>query len=108
MKKMNLNKYALLVFLFSFFLVNSRIYAQQDSIPTKKIIRLHYYCINNGLQYLLLESLTKRGTVLTPQKDKDYILYLDSGTANLVAKMHTDEEGKAKAFIPPPAPPTLP
>lgn len=52
------------------------------------------------MQYLLLESLTKRGTVLTPQKDKEYVLYLDSGTTNLVAKMHTDEEGKAKAFIP--------
>lgn len=103
MKKLNQNKCILLFFFFSFMLLNNRLVAQEDSAVPKKVVKLHYFNSNNNLQYLLLESMLKKGKTLTPQKNKAYQLYLDSSNVeNLISKMQTDEKGKAKAFIPPP------
>jgi hypothetical protein len=75
--------------------------AQKDSTVTESVVKLHYFNSNNNLQYLLLESMLKKGKILTPQNNKTYELYLDSGAENMIAKVQTDENGKAKAFIPP-------
>lgn len=75
--------------------------AQQDSTPATPIVRLHYYNVNNSMQYVILESMQKKGRVFTPQPNKKYQLYLDSSSAaNLVAVATTGADGKAKAFIP--------
>jgi hypothetical protein len=102
MKKLRFYKYMLLGFVLSVILQNNRLAAQADSIPAKKIIKLHYFSSNNSLQYLTLESMLKKGKIFTPQPYKEYTLYLDSGiSSNLVGKLQTNENGKAKAFIPP-------
>lgn len=85
-----------------FFITNQKLVAQQDSTPAKKITRLHYYNSNNSLQYIILESMLKKGKVLSPRQHLHYALYLDSSTAPLLlANMETNESGVAKAFIPP-------
>jgi len=100
MKKLRLNKYLFLAFTF-LLLQQLQVAAQSDSTPAKKIIKLHYFNVNNSMQYLLLESTLKRGKVFSPQQRKAYALYLDSSTAgNLIAQLLTDENGKAKAFVP--------
>jgi hypothetical protein len=100
MKKLNQYRYLLLCFFFACLLLNNHLFAQGDSTPAKKIVRLHYYNVNNSMQYLVLESSLKKGKIISPQQNKSYELYLDTGTANLVAKLKTDENGRAKAFIP--------
>ena len=102
MKKMNLNKWMLLLFILSFIGINNALLAQDDSIPAVPIVKLHYFNKNNSMQYLLLESTLKRGKVFTPQKGKTYDIYLDSSNANnLIGQVQTDENGKAKVFLPP-------
>lgn len=50
---------------------------------------------------MLIESLLKRGKELIPQKNKSYELYLDQSLeSSLVGKITTNEEGKAKLFLP--------
>lgn len=100
MKKRHRYKCWPLFFFFTFLLLNKSSFGQADSTPAKKIIKLHYYNDNNSMQYLMLESTLKKGKIFSPQQNKLYDLYLDTGTANLVAKLRTGENGKAKAFIP--------
>ncbi len=98
MKKLHQYKCWPLFFFFTCLLLNKSSFGQADSTPAKKIIKLHYFNVNNSVQYLLLESSLKKGKLLSPQVNKSYDLYLDN--INLVAKLKTDENGKAKAFIP--------
>ena len=83
-------------------LVNNRLVAQEDSIKPENVVSLHYFNSNGNVQYLILENLLKNGRIFTPQKNKTYEIYLDSGTQkNLISKVQTNENGLAKAFIPP-------
>ncbi|HNP22817.1 MAG TPA: hypothetical protein PKM63_15590 [Panacibacter sp.] len=100
MKKLHHNILKLLVTLCCFATAGQTANAQSDSVPATKIIRMHYYNVNNSMQYILLESQLKKEKTFTPQANKTYNLYLDSA-ANLVAMLKTDKDGKAKAFIPP-------
>src|SRR6185436_2095383 len=80
----------------------SSIYAQNDSIPTVEVVKFHYYNVDNNSQYILIESLYKTGKKTKPEPGKTIQLYLDSSrTENLVSKVVTDNNGKAKAVIPP-------
>ena len=102
MKKMNLNKYYILFFSVFFLLQHDVCVAQDDTAAAQPIVKLHYFNNNNSVQYLILESLLKKNKKFTPQQNKTYSLFIDSSSEkNLVAKMTTDESGKAKAFIPP-------
>ena len=75
--------------------------AQPDTLPPKEIIKLHYFNDNNRLQYLLLESMLKKGKKLEPIANKPFKLFLDvEQPQNLVANISTDQNGRAKAFIP--------
>ena len=101
MKKMKSYKLSILLVIIYFSLQPNMIMAQDDTTSTP-IIKLHYFSINNSMQYLLLESTLKRNKVFTPQKNKTYNLFLDSSNEKtFIAKVLTNEEGKAKAFIPP-------
>jgi hypothetical protein len=97
MKKLNYSKGILLI-LFLCLLICKDIIAQDDE--PQKVVKLHYFSSNNSIQYLLLESMLKKGKVLTPQQNKTYEIYLDS-TGNLISKVKTDANGKAKLVIPP-------
>lgn len=66
----------------------------------KEITTLSYYNSTNGVQYLIVESVLKKGKVRTPINGKEFQLYLDSAGTNLIGKLKTDGTGKAKAFIP--------
>jgi hypothetical protein len=75
---------------------------EKDSVLSTELVKLRYFNENNSMQYLLLESTVKTGKKITPQVNKVFQLYLDSNKAeNLVGKVYTGKEGKAKAFIPP-------
>ncbi len=100
MKKLNTfpYKWTLLFFVFTVSLLTGQLAAQEEG---KKIVKLHYVNSNNSVQYLLLESILKKGKVLTPITHQSYKIYLDSAGTNLISNLKTDETGKAKAFIPP-------
>ena len=100
MKKLNTFPYkpTLLFFVFTVSLLTGQLAAQEEG---KKIVKLHYVNSNNSVQYLLLESILKKGKVLTPITHQSYKIYLDSAGTNLISNLKTDETGKAKAFIPP-------
>lgn len=77
------------------------VYAQDKPVETKEVVNLHYFNNNNNVQYLLLESLLKTGKKSEPQSNKVFQLYLDiNDPANLITKVLTDANGKAKAIIP--------
>ena len=101
MKKLKIDKYRLLLFaLLTTFVIN--VSAQETPGEQKKIVKLHYFNSNNGLQYLLLESILKTGKKLEPQTNKVFNLFLDRDQPeNLITKVLTDKNGKAKAIIPP-------
>ena len=100
MKKMKTNKYSLLL-LSVFFLLQYHGSTAQEKSPGQVVVKLQYYNNNNSMQYLILESMLKKNKTLTPRKNIKYELYLDSMTdGTLIAKMQTNERGKAKAFIP--------
>lgn len=80
---------------------NSSVFAQGEPVEPKEIVLLHYFNENNSLQYLLLESSLKTGKKIEPQSNKVFQLYLDSNDpANLITKVLTDKNGRAKAVIP--------
>jgi hypothetical protein len=45
---------------------------QQDSVVPKEIVKLHYFNSNNSMQYLVLESMVKKGKQVEPQKSKPF------------------------------------
>ena len=83
-------------------ILNNRLAAQQDSVKPENVVKLRYFNNNDNIQYLILESMVKNGRILSPHRNMTYEIYLDSGiNKNLVSKVETGEDGKAKAFIPP-------
>lgn len=101
MKKMKLNKYSLLLISVFFIFPYSGSVGQEKSAP-KELVKLQYFNNNNRVQYLILESTLKENKVISPRINMEYQLYLDSITkGTLIAKLKTDKNGKAKAFIPP-------
>jgi hypothetical protein len=102
MKKCKKSKFFLLLLpLLATWIANS-VAAQEDSIVSKELVKLKYFNDNNNVQFLVLESSLKTGKKIEPLKDRVYQLYLDSNKAeNLVARVSTDKDGKAKAFLPP-------
>lgn len=91
----------LLVLLGLFIISIETVSAQKDSVTSEEVVKLKYYNTNNSVQYLIIESVLKTGKKLTPLKNKSYNLYLDSiSTEKLIAKVNTDETGKAKSFLP--------
>lgn len=97
---MRANKYCLLIFslIMAF---NSTVYAQDEPVVPKEIVTLRYFNDNNHFQYLLLQSSLKTGKKMEPLGNKVFQLYLDvNDPANLITKVLTDKNGKAKAIIP--------
>ncbi|MGZ8556968.1 MAG: hypothetical protein ACXWWC_01475 [Chitinophagaceae bacterium] len=102
MKKFKKNIFIFLLLPLLFTLLTKGLEAQKDSIPPKELVKLKYFNDNNSVQFLILENLLKTGKKIEPLKNKVFQLYLDSiKTENLVAKVTTDKNGKAKSFLPP-------
>lgn len=97
---MKANKFLLLIF--SLLMIHSTLLAQEAPEEQKEVVNLHYFNNNNSVQYLLMESFLKTGKKSEPQANKVFQLYLDSNNAaNLITKVMTNADGKAKAVIPP-------
>jgi 5-hydroxyisourate hydrolase-like protein (transthyretin family) len=76
--------------------------AQSDSTKPETSVTIHHFIINNSFQYLLVEAKTKINSRWQPLKRQVFQLYLDSNKAeNLINKVMTDSDGKAKAIVPP-------
>ncbi|MEO7924743.1 MAG: hypothetical protein ABIR30_13760 [Chitinophagaceae bacterium] len=85
-----------------FILINTRVSAQEDSVTTEEVVAIKYYSENNRMQYLIVQSMLKTGKKTSPLKNKSFQVYLDSiAPGNLIAKLTTDKDGKAKCFLPP-------
>ena len=102
MKKLKKNKFIFLLLPLLFALLTNTVAAQEDSVIAKELVKLKYFNDNNSVQFLILENSLKTGKKIEPLKNKIFQLYLDSNkTENLIAKVTTDENGKAKSFLPP-------
>ena len=76
--------------------------AQSDSTKAETSITIHHFVINNSFQYLQVDAKIKVNSRWQPLKRQVFQLYLDSNKAeNLINKVITDSDGKAKAIIPP-------
>jgi hypothetical protein len=74
----------------------------QDSTKKELIVNVGYYMTNNKMVYLIVNTKTKIDKKFQPVKNSIINLYLDSAAENnLVAKLTTDDAGKAKAVLPP-------
>jgi len=102
MKKSKKNKFLLLLLpLLATWIANS-VVAQEDSVVSKELVKLKYFNDNNSVQFLMLENSLKTGKKIEPLKNKVFQIFLDSNKADdLIAKVTTDNTGKAKAFLPP-------
>jgi len=101
MKKLKLDKYIFLLLPFLFFVLTSRVSAQEKE-EAEELIKLNYFTVNNGVQYLILENSLKTGRKTEPLKNRVFHLYLNSNTPeNLIGKVSTDKNGRAKSFLPP-------
>ncbi len=101
MKK--LNQICILLLLPSLFtLFTYQVSAQEDSVVAKELVKLKYFNDNNSVQFLMLENSMKTGNKIEPLNNKKFEVYLDStNIENLVAKLTTNKNGKAKAILPP-------
>jgi hypothetical protein len=76
--------------------------AQGDSTKPETSITIHHFVINNSFQYLQVDAKIKVNGRWQPLKRQVFQLYLDSNKAeDLINKVMTDSDGKAKAIIPP-------
>jgi hypothetical protein len=102
MKKCKNNKFLLLLLPWLATWIANSVAAQEDSVVSKELVKLKYFNDNNSVQFLLLEHSLKTGKKIEPLKNKVFQLYLDSiKPEDLIAKVTTDNTGKAKAFLPP-------
>jgi len=85
------------------FLVSGNfVMAQKDSTKPGISVNIHHFAVNNSFQYLMVETKIKVNERWKPLKGQVLQLYLDSNKAqNLITKVQTDSDGKAKAIIPP-------
>ena len=75
---------------------------QGDSTKPETSVTIHHFVINNSFQYLQVDAKMKVNGRWQPLKRQVFQLYLDSNKAeNLINKVMTDSDGKAKAIIPP-------
>jgi hypothetical protein len=76
--------------------------AAQEKETVKEMVQLKYYNDSNSIQYLVVQSVLRKGKKIEPQPNKAYELYLDSmDSDHLIAKVVTDQSGRSKSFLPP-------
>jgi hypothetical protein len=99
MKRINKNKTGIL--LLAAFIAGAINVSAQDSAKKEFVVTVSYNMSDNKMVYLLVNTNTKVGKKVEPVKNSGVNLYLDSVSENnLIAKVKTNEEGVAKAFLP--------
>lgn len=100
-EKWKKNKFIILLLPLLLTLLSKGVVAQEDSVVTEQVVKLKYFSENNSMQYLVVESVLKTGKKTEPLGNKIFQVYLDSSSAeNLIAKVVTGKNGKAKCFLP--------
>jgi len=94
-----MKKIKLIVFLISVFVCSANLHAQKET--PSLLVSLRYFVVNNGYQYLAVQTKIKAENKIKPVKDVVLQLYLDSMTAeDLLGKVRTNEKGEASCPIP--------
>ena len=90
-----------ILLLLSFLPLPASVMAQADSTKPEVTVTIHHLIVNNSFQYLVVEAKAKVKNRWQMMKNLPVQLFLDSNSSDhLVAKLVTDEKGKAKAIIP--------
>jgi hypothetical protein len=90
-----------ILLLISFLPLSASLMAQADSTKPEVTVTIHHLIVSNSFQYLIVETKAKVNNRWQQMKNLSVQLFLDSNSAdNLIAKVQTDETGKAKAIIP--------
>lgn len=64
-------------------------------------VNLRYFIDNNSIQYLLVQTRIKLGKKFQPLPEQVVKIFLDNNSPeDLITKVYTDENGKAKVIIP--------
>ena len=96
------NKYMIGLLAMAVCLCNYSYCFGQDSTKHELVVNVGYYMTGNKIIYLMVHAKTKINTKFQPVKNSVISLYLDSiGDNNFIAKVTTDDNGAAKAIIPP-------
>jgi hypothetical protein len=75
--------------------------SQEDSAKNELVLNLAYHMNNNKVVYLMTNAKTKIDGKFKPVNGVAINLYLDSSSeSNLISKVTTDVQGRAKAVIP--------
>ncbi len=83
------------------FATGIKIFAQ-DSTRPELLVNISYCMDNNKAVYLVVNTKTKLGKKFKPVPHLAVVLYLDSiAQNNLVTRVITDPDGRAKAILPP-------
>jgi len=74
----------------------------QDSTKHDLVANISYFMTGNKIIYLMVNAKTKINSKFQPVENSSINLYLDSiGDNHFIAKVTTDETGRAKAILPP-------
>ena len=77
----------------------------QDSLESPLIITLSHYSVNNQVQYLIVNTKSKRSGKFQPVPGVEVNLYLNKDSTgkdpSYIGKVTTDEKGKGSTNIPP-------
>ena len=96
------NKYRISILALVVCLCNYSYCFAQDSTKHELVVNVAYYMSNNRIIYLMVYTKTKINTKFQPVQNSVVSLYLDSiGNNNFIAKVTTNENGAAKAILPP-------
>ena len=96
------NKNKLTAALLAMFIAGSLGVNAQDSTKKELVVNLGYYVNDNTIAWLMVNTKTKVEKKFQAVKNVTVNLYLDKDSAaNLLGKVTTDENGLAKAIIPP-------
>lgn len=100
MKQLQQTRNSILIILC--FLATGISVSAQDSSAAEPSVNLRYFINNNSVQYLIVESRIKVGKKFQPLSRQVVKLFLDrTSPEDLITKVYTDENGKAKIIIPP-------
>ena len=76
--------------------------AQDSASAPEPTVKLRYFVNNNSVQYLMVESLLKKGKKFEALPKQVVKVFLDSNKVeNMIINTKTDEKGKARVIIPP-------
>jgi len=93
-------KNSVLLLVFCFLAATCNVFSQEAEKSTLSL-NLGYFVKNNNAHYVVATAQTRIEGRFYPVKDIEVNIYLDSaGEENLIGKFRTDDNGKAKSYLP--------